>query len=132
MSLLRVFSLSICLVLGACASQDGLYEPRCIAYEGDRVSLSEERFEWHKFTDQREIDKQGEIIDPFPGYPKAGTFENHAGRIAFHPDDGSIIADHFVVEYLDEWFLMPQTEHQQFLIENEISSCALRRKQAKN
>jgi len=96
------------------------------------VSLSDSRFEWHKFTDQREINEQGEIIDPFPGFPKSGAFADRDGRIEFQPDDGSIIADHFVVEHLDDWFLMSQNEHQRFLTENQISNCALRRQQAEN
>jgi len=132
MTFLRVFALSMTLALGACASQDGMYEPRCIAYEGDRVSLLENRFEWHKFTDQREIDEQGKVIDPFPGYPKVGAFDLHSGRVEFRSDDGSVIDDHFIVEHLEDSYLMPQDDHQRFLIAGELSNCALRRRPSEN
>ncbi len=132
MAFSRVIALSMALVLGACANQDGLYEPRCIAYEGDRVSMLENRFEWQKFTDERAIDANGEIIDPFPGYPKVGSFESRMGRVEFRPDDGSAIDDHFIVEHLEDWYLMPQDEHQLFLTADELSSCALRRQPGEN
>ena len=61
-------------VLGACNSLDGVYLPGCPAYAGDRIELEDGRFTWDKFTDQVRIDDAGEPIDPFPGFPRTGTY----------------------------------------------------------
>ena len=60
--------MTVCLFAAAvtgCASIDGVYQPDCVAFEGDVVTLKSGGFVWERFTDAVEIDADGKRIDPF-------------------------------------------------------------------
>jgi len=114
------------VVLWACTSQEQWYEPSCIAYEGDSVMLRAGRFEWRKFTDQVPIGTDGERVDPFPGYPKSGTYRQERDRVEFTPDDGSQLDDYFMITHRGARYFLSEKQHQKFIVDGELQTCALK------
>lgn len=127
----RFALLTLLLALASCRDYHGLYEPSCIAFEGDRVFLDDDRFEWQKFTDQRNVDGSGNVIETFPNYPKSGPYSIDDDRIQFQPADGSQIGDHFLISDEDSFYLLTEEQHQEFLVDNVFASCALKLSVAK-
>lgn len=126
MSVRLPVTLAVLCLLSACSSLEGVFEPACIAYEGDRVRLTEEQFEWHKFTDQRSIDEHGNVVDPFPGYPKRGRFEVNDARVTFIPDDDSQIDDRYLLEHRNRLYLLTWDQSEAVLNGEGMPICALR------
>jgi len=113
------------LALAACANQDGVYEPSCMAYEGNRIELRAGRFEWQRFTDQRTVDTEGNVIDPFPQYPKTGTYNVQGGRVEMTTDDEERLEDWFIVKHDGRRYLLNKKEHNVFQEAENLSDCAL-------
>ena len=122
----RPVTIAAMCLLSACSSLEGVFEPACIAYEGDRVRLTDGRFEWQKFTDQRSIDEHGNVIDPFPGYPKHGSFAVSDSRVTFVPDDDSRIDDRYLLEHRNRVYLLTWEQSEAFLNGEGMPVCALR------
>jgi hypothetical protein len=128
MKSVRVSIVGAALLLTACASQiDGTFEPACIAYEGDRITLADGRYEWQRFTDQVEVDESGERIDPFPGYPISGTYVQVKDQISLVPDGSTAKAERYLLEHRDELYLLTYDENEAVLDGEEMPGCALRR-----
>lgn len=127
MRITRVATLCIAVLLVGCANTEGVFEPACIAYEGDKIELRDGRFEWHRFTDQREVDSNGNVIDPFPDYPKNGRYELQDGRVRFYADGGERLPDYFLHKQPDGSYLLTEEQRKSLLGGAEIPSCALRR-----
>jgi len=125
-NILRLALVVLSFFLAACANHDGQYEPACIAYEGDNIELIDGRFEWHRFTDQREVDEDGNIVNPFPDYPKTGTYKLSGSRMQFTASDGVAIDDWFLVEHAGERYLLKQKQHNAFIESNDMPECALK------
>jgi hypothetical protein len=88
--LIRLISAALLLAcLSGCRAVDGTWLPGCAAYAGDRLEFHGSAFTWDKFTDAVEVDEAGNPVDPFPGYPKTGTFDTDGNRIVLSFDDGS-------------------------------------------
>ena len=68
------------------------YAPGCLAYAGDRITIGGQRYTWDKFTDVRRIDEAGEVIDPFPGYPRQGRVERDGRVLRFLDESGALLA----------------------------------------
>ena len=114
-------------MLSGCATIDGVYEPACIAYEGDRIELRNGRFEWDRFTDEHRVDADGNLIDAFPDYPKSGQYKIDDGRLTFLTDSGNGVADWFLVEHLGQYYLLTSSQHEAFVNQSDIPECALLR-----
>lgn len=125
MKSIRISLIVSTLVLAACANQDGVYEPSCMAYEGNRIELRAGRFEWQRFTDQRTVDAEGNVIDPFPQYPKMGTYSVQGGRVEMTTDDNERLPDWFIVEHDGRRYLLSKKEHNAFQEAKNLSDCAL-------
>ena len=125
MNALRTALIVSTLTFAACASHEGLYEPACIAYEGDRIELRSGRFEWQRFTDQRTVDDAGKIVDPFPGFPKKGTYDFENGRLELVDDNGVRLDDWFVVVQDGRRFLLTASQHKAFVADKALPACAL-------
>ena len=77
MKLHRQATLSLLAIAAGCANHadiTGTYLPSCVAFAGSRIELSEDRFSWHKFTDEVRVDDSGNMVDPFPNFPVLGTY----------------------------------------------------------
>jgi hypothetical protein len=114
------------LLLAACANHEGRYEPACIAYEGDKVELKDGRFEWHRFTDQREVGEDGNVVKPFPDYPKTGTYTLSDSRMQFSVSDGATVDDRFLVVHAGDRYLLTRKQHNAFTESNDMPECALK------
>ena len=91
----RLLPVFVVVFLCGCSSIDGIYTPACMAYEGDEIELVDGRFTWRRFTDQRLVDENGELVDPFPGYPKNGRFVLGDAQLDLMPDGGaSLVSFH--------------------------------------
>ena len=115
----------LALLITACAGHDGLYEPGCIAYEGNRIELQRGRFEWRRFTDQRVVGADGKIVEPFPGYPKTGSYGWSAGRLELSGDDGMKLDDWFLVEQQGRSYLLSGAQYDAYLANDTVPKCAL-------
>ena len=71
-----VLVITIACVAGCATDADvaGTYQPSCVAFEGSTIELADNRFTWDKFTDEVEVDDEGNAIDPFPGFPVRGCY----------------------------------------------------------
>ena len=127
MNIRRVALLCVVCVLAACKNYEGVFEPACTAYEGDRVELRDGNFEWQRFTDQRAVDENGEVVDPFPDFPKAGSYEILNERVSLSAEDGSKLGDRFLVERGGELYLLSAAQNTSVLSGQDIPRCALRR-----
>lgn len=125
MTLSRIFLPAFVLSVVACANHEGMYEPACIAYEGDRIELRAGRFEWQRFTDERKVDEAGKRVPPFPEYPKTGTYRIAAGRLELVTDDNVRLEDWFIVEKAGRRYLLNGKQHKAFLGGGELAKCAL-------
>lgn len=113
--------------LTACKDIDGVYLPGCAAYAGDRIELHAGDVVWAKFTDEVRVNAAGEQIDPFPGYPRAGTYRlddnvvtmvmgNGGTNVMFylHADDGRLL-------------LLTETQEKNWESSGQYEECALTR-----
>ncbi|MDH3415347.1 MAG: hypothetical protein OEM64_03450 [Gammaproteobacteria bacterium] len=114
------------LLLAACANHEGTYEPACIAYEGDRIELRAGRFEWQRFTDQRTVDSDGNLVEPFPEYPKIGAYSMDTERLELVSSDGVRLAEWYLVKHAGEHYLLSSEQHEAFLDAHELPGCPLR------
>ena len=115
----------LALLFSACANHEGMYELACIAYQGDKIELRDGRFTWQRYTDERTVDKAGNVVDPFPGFPKTGSYRVAAGRLELVTDDNARLDDWFIVEYAGQRYLLNAEQHKAFLEGGELPKCAL-------
>ena len=78
------------VLVAACAPHEGRYVPDCTAYAGSVISLQNTEFVWERFTDQVRIGDDGKPIEPFPDYPKRGTYRKEGNALHLESQDGSI------------------------------------------
>ena len=126
MTIFRTILIAVALLITACANHEGLYEPGCIAYAGDRIELKGGRFEWHRFTDERIVDKDGTVVNSFPDFPKSGTYRIASGRLELVTDKDLRLQDWFVVERDKQHYLLTSGQHETFLQSGKLPDCALR------
>lgn len=81
-------TLTALLLLVACKAYEGEYAPGCIAYAGSRISLDSGRFVWDRFTDQVTVDADGNVVDPYPDYPKHGTYTIEGDAVIMATESG--------------------------------------------
>lgn len=113
-------------LLCACSSLEGVFEPACIAYEGDKIQLADGRFEWHKFTDQVSVDRHGNVVEAFPGYPKYGRYEQSDARIRLLADDDSQPDDFYLFDDRGRKYLLTWEQNEAVLNGEGLPTCALR------
>jgi hypothetical protein len=113
-------------LLVACAAHDGLYEPSCVAYEGDRIELQGGEFTWYRFTDERKLGNDGKPVEAFPDFPKTGKFTVDAGRITLTTADGKRLDDWFLIQHAGEHYLLTGRQHASYLGDGALPHCALK------
>lgn len=125
MTLTRTHLFALALFVAACAGHEGSYEPACIAFAGDRIELRDGRFSWQRFTDQRTLDDAGNVVNPFPGFPKTGSYRISSGRLELVTDDDVRLDDWFIVESAGSRYLLNAKQHRAFVDGGKLPDCAL-------
>ena len=128
----RILILLACITIAACTDLEGTFEPDCQAFAGDRIVFTNGTFEWHKFTDERRIDEHGNAIDPFPGYPIAGSFKVTGKRVEFVAAEGTKLDDRYLVEENNGVFLLTRQEYDAVHAGNALPRCVLRLSEGKS
>lgn len=126
MILSRITLLVPALLMSACANHEGLYEPACIAYQGDRIELQDGRFTWQRYTDERTVDEAGNVVEPFPGFPKTGAYRVSSDKLELVTDDNVRLDNWFVVEHAGQRYLLNAEQHNAFREGGELPKCVLR------
>ena len=113
--------------LSGCKSAEGLYLPGCAAYAGDRIELQDGRFVWDKYTDQVRLDAAGERIDPFPGFPRSGTYAINGDVLTLEVADPRS-RETFFLHYDDgRLILLTETQQAEFESGGRYDECVLTR-----
>jgi hypothetical protein len=95
------------------------------AYEGDRIELSDGRFVWTRFTDERLVDEQGNVIDPFPEYPKLGKYELREDQLILRTDDGTLLTSRYLMKHAGHHYLLTSEQRDVFHDGDTMPECAL-------
>ena len=123
----RTTVLLAAVLSAACADFNGVFEPDSMAMEGDRFVFAGGEFEWHKFTDARRLDADGNVVDPFPGYPLTGTFALRGSIVELTTAAGDRLDDRFLFERGDSLYLLTGEQHAAVTAGGDLPACALRR-----
>lgn len=127
MKTVHLFITCAALVLASCASSiEGVFEPACIAYAGDSITMLDGRFEWRRFTDQVNVDEDGNKIDPFPGFPVTGTYEVDNEQVSLFPDSGASASERFLLNHRDDLYLLTYEQNEAVLNNEKFPVCALK------
>ena len=118
---------AIALPISACASIEGVYLPACEAYAGSEIRLVDGRFHWSKFTDQVEVDDDGNTVDPFPGFPLKGDYRVDGKTVTLTPESGQPAETMYLLEIAGEVYLLTAREKAGMKAGDERPKCALRR-----
>ena len=118
---------AIALPISACASIEGVYLPACEAYAGSEIRLVDGRFHWSKFTDQVEVDDDGNTVDPFPGFPLKGDYWVDGKTVTLTPDSGQPVETLYLFGRSGELCLLTSRENAEIEAGGERPKCALQR-----
>ena len=115
----------VLFTLAGCQQLDGDWAPACDAFAGDRLSFSASRYTWDKFTDARRVDSEGEVIDPFPDYPKSGFFEQDGAAIVLLDDSADEIARFYIHESDGVTHMLTAAEQASYTVDGSFPDCTL-------
>ena len=115
----------IAISLSSCKPYEGIYSPDCVAFEGNKIVLSEGRFLWEKFTDQVLVNDDGEIVDSFPGYPMKGTFRIDGQSVYLKSDAGESVQTMVLHERNKRHYLLTAKQFAELESSGKFPECAL-------
>jgi hypothetical protein len=118
-------ALACCAGCATDARVSGTYVPSCVAFEGSTIELSDNRFTWDKFTDEVSVDKAGNKVDPFPGFPVQGTYTIEDDVVSLVTDVGELAAEMYLVRRPGQVYLLTDTEHDAWQQDGTVPNCAL-------
>ncbi len=113
--------------LAGCKSVDGEFLPDCVAFAGDRISLSGGEFEWAKFTDEVSVDDDGNVVDAFPGYPRRGTFDIDGRNVRLAFADGGADETMHLHSHGSRILLLTDDQHTAWESSGRYDDCVLAR-----
>ena len=114
-------------LLSACAPHAGRYAPDCTAFAGSVVSLDGSSFVWERFTDEVRIDDSGNKIEPYPDYPKRGTYRKEGSALYLEADNGDPVATFYLHKDAESYRLLTVEEHNAWEQSGEYARCVLTR-----
>jgi hypothetical protein len=115
-------------VFSGCATGSdvtGSYSPSCVAFEGNTIELSENRFTWDKFTDEVTVDDTGNEVDPFPGFPVRGVYAIEDDVVSLTTDVGELAAELYIVRRPGQVYLLTESEFEAWQKDSTVPDCAL-------
>lgn len=127
MSHCKIVTVLTGFLLAGCASHEGEYSPGCIAYAGSTISLDDSRFVWERFTDQVRVDEHGQVVDPFPGYPKRGTYTIDGQTVYLASNGGQALDRLYLHERDGTYLLLTADENASWQQTGNYPDCVLTR-----
>jgi len=122
----RVAILILAASLSGCLPDEGTFLPACVAYAGDKITLTDGQFTWEKFTDERVIGDDGEIVDPFPGYPLQGSFRIDRRTLHLESASGEQLPTMHLHKHEGHRYLLTDDEFAALQGNGRPADCALR------
>lgn len=119
---LLIFSL---LLITACKDIEGSYAPWCAAFEGETVELRGGEFVWDRFTDALEVGADGKVVDPFPGFPKTGSYSVDGSSVALRIEGAGETRHYTLVSQPGQLFLLNVSQLNRYTSGGGIDECAL-------
>ncbi len=119
--------LGAAVLLSACAPHAGRYVPDCTAFAGSVVSLDGSSFVWERFTDEVRVDESGNKIDPYPDYPKHGTYRKEGSALYLETNIGDPVATLYLHKDAESYRLLTVEEHNAWERSGEYARCVLTR-----
>ena len=123
--LLFVPFLAACAGCATDADVAGMYVPSCVAFEGNTIELTDQRFTWDKFTDEVTVDAEGNKLDPFPGFPVRGTYTIEDDELRLTTDVGELAAVLHLVRRPGQVYLLTDAEFDAWQKGGAVPNCAL-------
>ena len=114
-------------VFAGCKAVDGVYLPGCQAYAGDRIELSDGQFVWEKFTDAVRVDEAGNTVDPFPGFPKRGTYQLDGQMLQMKIADENSSETMYLNRHDGRALLLTEAQHALWASSGRLDDCVLTR-----
>lgn len=115
------------MATAGCQSIDGIYRPGCVAFAGDEIELDGGRYLWDRFTDQVRVDERGEVVDPFPDYPREGSYRLEKDRLLLEASGSGPRAVFHLLSENGRYRLLDEDQRQRYLASGEVDPCALLR-----
>lgn len=110
--------------VAGCRAIEGDFAPGCAAYAGDRISLHNGRFSWDRFTDARRLDTDGQPVDPFPEFPKTGSYTLSGNRVDLE-SDGEVLASWYLHEDGERLLLLSADQQSDWEASGRYPDCPL-------
>ena len=124
-ALLYLPFLATCAGCATDADIAGMYAPSCVAFEGNTIELTDQRFTWDKFTDEVTVNDAGNTVDPFPGFPVRGTYTTDNDVLHLTTDVGELAAVLHLVRRPGQIYLLTDAEFEAWQEGGAVPNCAL-------
>lgn len=102
------------LLLSACStggpSLEGEYHPGCPSFAGNTIRLEGGNYVWEKFTDAVEIGPDGQIVNPFPGFPRRGRYRINGDALYLESENTDVRDTFYIRKHAGEYVLLTATE----------------------
>ncbi len=115
----------LAVMLSGCLSHEGTYLPGCIAYAGNKITLSDSQFTWENFTDAVVINDDGEVVNQFPGYPMRGSYRIEEQTLYLQPDSGDQVPVMYLQQHENSFYLLTEDEFAAWEKTGNYADCAL-------
>jgi len=113
------------VLLAGCRDIEGEYLPGCTAFAGSRIELADGRYSWDRFTDARRIDADGNVVDPYPNFPKTGAYERDGPAVRLLDADGGQAGIWFLHRTDDGLLLLDEAQQKAWEQEGGFPDCPL-------
>lgn len=113
------------IFLSGCASHHGTYEPACVAFAGDSVTLDGESFVWDRSTDAIRVDASGNAINPYPNYPMHGSYTVDGGAVRMRTADGKKLDAHYLHKIAGTYRLLDADQNENWQERGQYDDCVL-------
>jgi hypothetical protein len=128
MKLKRPAFFCLLAIAAACANNaeiTGTYLPSCVSFAGNSIELGEGRFTWDKFTDEVRVDDSGNVVEPFPAFPKRGSYAFDGDMLRLTTDAGELAGEMHVVRRPGQVYLLTAAEFDAWERDGTVPACAL-------
>lgn len=113
------------ILLSGCASHHGTYEPACIAFVGDSVTLDGKSFVWDRATDAIRVDDSGKAVNPSPNYPMKGSYTVDGDIVRMRTAEGKDLDVHYLYRIAGTYRLLNAQQKEDWQARGQYDDCVL-------